>query len=158
MGLNNVLATAAAFAIGAVALPAAAQTVKADAAAVSAVLKDKGMTDLEVSKGSDGDPMITGVSDGTKFLVFFYGCTNGANCESIQFYTGFMDTKMDAAKMNEWNAKYRFTRAYIDDEDDPVIQMDIDMAGGMPRALLADNIEFWQLAVSGFQDFVYPDK
>ncbi|MCW4461136.1 YbjN domain-containing protein [Sphingomonas sp. BT-65] len=76
----------------------------------------------------------------------------------MQFYAGFSKTKMDAAKMNEWNRDKRWGRAYIDKEGDPVIEMDINMApGGMERALFADSLDIWSKLLGEFRTRVFAD-
>ncbi|MEO9130011.1 MAG: YbjN domain-containing protein [Sphingomonas sp.] len=105
-----------------------------------------------LSKGSDGDPMITSGASGSKFVVLFYGCTSNRNCTSIQFYAGFSDSKMTVGDMNEWNKSKRFGHAYIDKDGDPCIEMDLDLdSGGMSRALFQDNLSVWSDLVSRFK-------
>src|SRR5262245_40403120 len=51
----------------------------------------KGYGSANLQKDGDGNPQIAGRIEGVKYSVLFYGCSNGANCRSIQFSTGYTD-------------------------------------------------------------------
>jgi hypothetical protein len=110
--------------------------------------------DLSTDKG--GDPKIDSGSSGTRFTVFFYGCTDHKDCTAIQFYAGYnLDTAPSLDVVNAWNQERRFGRAYIDKEGDPVIEMDVDLDdGGMSPALFTDNVEYWAAVMSSFEKHV----
>jgi len=135
--------------------PALAQQVTAkDPQSVARALVASGYR-AEMKKDGEGDPMIMSASSGTKFGVFFYNCTNHANCATVQFHAGF-DTDPGKApsleKINAWNRTQRFGRAYLDNEGDPVIEMDIDLDdGGMSQPLFLDNLEFWVSVLAQFE-------
>lgn len=135
--------------------PALAQQVTAkDPQSVARALLASGYQ-AEMKKDGEGDPMIMSASSGTKFGVFFYNCTNHANCATVQFHAGF-DTDPGKApsleKINAWNRTQRFGRAYLDNEGDPVIEMDIDLDdGGMSQPLFLDNLEFWVSVLAQFE-------
>jgi len=135
--------------------PAFAQQVTAkDPQSVARALQAAGYQ-AELQKDSEGDPMILSASSGSKFGVFFYNCTNNANCATVQFHAGF-DTDPSKApsleRINAWNRSQRFGRAYLDNEGDPAIEMDIDLDdGGMSQALFIDNLEFWVSVLAQFE-------
>ncbi|WP_240931893.1 YbjN domain-containing protein [Parasedimentitalea denitrificans] len=69
-----------------------------------------------MTKDSDGDPKLQVNFDGADFVVYFYGCSNKTNCDSIQFASGYKTKgRVRKAKANEWNAENRFPQAYISD-------------------------------------------
>ena len=147
----------AAFFLMAVAAPAGAQTLKADPQAIAGFLRGQGLSPV-VKADTDGDPLIEAqISENNKFSVYFYNCTEHKDCTTLQFYAGYTDSKMDASKLNEWNRTKRFGRAYIDNVGDPVVEMDIDMTGGMPSALFADNYRFWKILMKDFPAFIYKE-
>lgn len=151
------IAAAAFFSAGVVfAMPAEAQVLSAsNPTAIAAFLRSEGAS-TEVKTDTDGDPLIeASLGKNQKFSVYFYGCTNHVNCTSVQYYAGYTDSKMDAAKLNDWNRGKRYGRAYIDKVGDPVVEMDVDMEGGMPRSLFEDNFSIWQSLMNKFSDFVY---
>ncbi|MBO9712096.1 YbjN domain-containing protein [Sphingomonas sp.] len=139
------------------AAPVQAQAITADPSAVAGFLRGQGAT-ADVKTDKDGDPLIeASLGENQKFSVYFYNCTNHAKCQSVQFYAGYTDSKVDAAKLNDWNRTKRFGRAYIDGVGDPVVEMDVDMQGGMPRPLFEDNYKFWLILMKQFPDFVYAE-
>jgi hypothetical protein len=57
--------------------------------------------------------------------------------------------------MNEWNRGERFGRGYLDKENDPIIEMDLDLDdGGVAPLLFIDNIEFWASILSKFEKHI----
>ncbi len=101
-----------------------------------------------------GDPMITSSVAGTKFQIFFYNCTNHAQCATVTFHSGYdmPDNSTPLDLMNDWNRSKRFGRAYLDKETDPILEMDVDLDdGGEAPLLFIDNIEFWAGILSDFE-------
>lgn len=142
----------------AAASPAFAQNVVADAEQIASVLRDAGYK-AELRTDDEGDPYISSGSGGYSFAMFFYGCEAGRNCKSVQYYAGF-DTQRrpDLEKMNEYARTKRWGRIYVDNSGDPAIEMDIDLEdGGMPPALFADNLEFWEAAMQAFADWAFAE-
>ena len=140
----------------AVAAPATAQTMSADPAAVTAALKSRGMP-VTQEKDSENNPVLqTQFDDGAKFTIYFYGCTNGAKCDSLQFHTLYTDSNATIATLNQFNLDRRFGRAVIENNGDAGLRMDFNMAaGGMSRALFLDNVEIWDELMSVFSDAIY---
>ena len=136
------------------AVQAGAAIVRAqDPQSVVAALQKAGYQ-AELTKDDSGDPMIKSASSGTHFSVFFYNCTAHKDCETIQFYAGYHLDKNPVGidKMNEWNRTMRFGRAYIDNQKDPTLEMDIDLdAGGMSDDLFKDNLDYWTSIMSQFE-------
>jgi Putative bacterial sensory transduction regulator len=103
-----------------------------------------------------GDPMITSGVSGTTFQIFFYNCTDHRQCATVTFHSGYdLATAPSLERMNEWNRGKRFGRAYLDKENDPILEMDVDLDdGGMSTALFIDNIEFWQSVLGDFEKHI----
>lgn len=100
-----------------------------------------------------GDPMIVSRMDGTRFVVLFYGCdSDGDNCDSIQFRAAWStDGYISTDTINAWNRDKRFGKAYIDDENDPVIEMDVNLDNGITRRNFEDTIDWWQVVLADFK-------
>lgn len=46
----------------------------------------------------------------------------------------------------------RFARAYLDKENDPILEMDVDLDdGGLSPRLFIDNVEFWTASLAKFE-------
>lgn len=108
-----------------------------------------------LTKDNTGDPLIQSSSSGSKFAIFFFGCTKNVDCRTIQFFAGYTDKKPTLSMMNDWNSKKRFGRAYISDTGSARIEMDVDLDdGGISRLLFEDNLEFWVLIMSQFEKHI----
>jgi hypothetical protein len=124
-----------------------------DVDAILAVAKVYG--DATASKDSHGDPIVKIKSKGNSWVIYFYGCSKGASCASVQFYYGFTaTTKPTPAQINDWNKTKRWARAYIDDENDPNIVQDINLAGGVARPNFDASLSRWTDTIGDFKAFL----
>lgn len=74
---------------------------------------------------------------------------------NLQFYSYFeKKKKMDLKKVNEWNATKRFSRVYLDQDGDAVIEWDVDLEGGTTAAGLKESIRTYRLGVMAFVRFL----
>lgn len=113
---------AASFATGAL----AQDVVRAeDPESVTAFLFDQGIAS-KVDVDSYGDPMIKFRTRDHPYTIFFYDCTDNAQCGSVRFYIGYQtDGAVGLDVVNSMNSENRFMMASIDDEDDVVLTMDV---------------------------------
>ena len=137
-------------------LPAQAQMVRGQdpQTLVRALQKEGFSAKLGVDKV--GDPMITSGVSGTTFQIFFYNCTDHKACATVSFHAGYdLKTNIGLDKINEWNRGKRFGRAYLDKENDPILEMDVDLDdGGLSQALFTDNVEFWASVLAEFEKHI----
>ncbi len=125
---------------------------------VKSALQDAGYK-AELKKEEDGDPYIESRFSGVKTIIIFFGCSEGKNCTTVQFYSGFSEAKNAQDKMNEWNKTRRFTRAYIDKDGDPVLEMDIDLdTGGISQNLFKEYLSTWDGLVGQYYDLIFPEQ
>jgi len=101
-----------------------------------------------------GDPQVTGRMDGIGYVVYFYGCDAGKNCKSIQIRAGWTDSSVTIDEVNAWNLEKRFSKAYLDADGDPVVEMSINMAGGLTAENFNDTIDWWRVMATTFRDEV----
>ncbi len=142
-----------AIAAAAMAMPAPAQSVRGqDPGTLVAALQEAGYA-AKLGTDKVGDPMITSGVSGTTFQIFFYNCTNHKNCATVQFHSGYdLSEPVALERINEWNRSQRFGRAFLDKENDPILEMDVDLDdGGIPPLLFIDNIEFWTSILGNFE-------
>ncbi|MGQ3099673.1 MAG: YbjN domain-containing protein [Sphingopyxis solisilvae] len=154
-------ATHAAFALGLLALsaaaPARAELINAtNPATIKAIVESQGWPATIVSKAGD-DPYIESNRNGLKFLVLFMNCEDGKRCKTLQYYMGFSDTKdVTLEQLNKWNKEKRFARAYRDDVGDPVLEMDVDLDfAGIPRENVGETLNTWASLMDSFREFVF---
>lgn len=101
-----------------------------------------------------GDPMVRSATDGVNYNIYFYGCES-TRCTSIRFGVAFgMKEPMTLERINEWNRDMRFGRAYLDDEMDPILEMDVDLELGATTEQLESVIGTWSTVVPAFKTFV----
>lgn len=60
----------------------------------------------------------------------------GKNGQSLQFFVGFGGGNGSLRKVNEWNRSKRFSRSYIDEDGDPILEIDLDLEGGVSKQRL----------------------
>lgn len=154
MKISKLTAFSAAAAIS-LASAAHAQVTATDENVILQAMQDFG---LVATMGTDnsGDPKISSRVSSTKFKVYFYGCTDNTQCTSIQFGAGYdLKTGISALKVNEWNRKKRFAKAYIDDEGDPFLEMDINTDyDGIGIKNFEDSMDLWRSLVEDFEEFI----
>lgn len=88
--------------------------------------------------------------EGTKMLVLI---ESGGG---IMLYCGFEGVKVDTKKINDWNKKHRFSRAYLDDTGDPVLESDLDFDGGVTLESLKLFIKVFKSSVADYKKFLSP--
>jgi hypothetical protein len=117
---------------------------------VAAVLQAKGYR-AEIGKDNDGDPKVHSGAQGVGFDIYFYGCHKGPRCSSIQFTAGFhVEGGMTLERINQWNRNNRFGRAYLDDVNDPFIEMDLDVEHGFTSEAVDNNVDTWDAVLGAF--------
>lgn len=111
----------------------------------------------EIKTDSDGKRNIYSAAEGTNFHISQYDCKAGV-CGSMQFWVGF-DTKgaFSPARINEWNRKNRWVRAYVDDVNDPWLEYDVDLTPGGTYEILDDQFAIWRGQLKKFSAMVNGD-
>ncbi len=157
MNMTRCALVAALLASG-LALPRAAsaqeQVSAADPETLAAVIRDLGFQ-ARLDTDNTGDPVIRSSANGGDFQIEFYGCTGNRECKTLRFYAGYDlrdGTSLDV--VNQWNTDKRFASAYLDEEDDPFLQMDINTEGGISRVSLETSFEIWQSLKGQFESHI----
>ena len=138
--------------------PVMAQNVTADVEQIAEIMRGEGLqAKIEYD---DGRPSIASGISGYNFAVHPYGCNDEwKDCKFIQFRSSFAtEDKLTLEQINTFAADNFFGRFYLDDEREPVIEMDLDLeAGGMSKELFVDNIAYWDMILAKFGDYVFSD-
>lgn len=145
---------AAALALAGAASSAHAQTghvLASDPQGIATLMQAAGYR-AEITTDGDGDPKILSSAEGANFSVYFYGCTTNKNCQSIQFSAGFdLDSGLTLEQANDWNTNKRFGKVYLDDDWDPRIEMDINLAyGGVSEKNMRETLDIWSRLLAAF--------
>jgi Putative bacterial sensory transduction regulator len=120
-----------------------------DPARLLGIAKGFGTANLE--KSTNGDPKIAGRLEGVKYGIYFFGCTDNSNCDDIQFATAWAGAEVSEEKINEWNKTKRYGKAYLDDEGDPHLEMDVNIHLGVSEENLSDTFEWWGTVLRAFK-------
>ncbi len=108
-----------------------------------------------IDKSSPETLLIESAAEGARFHVQFFGCDGVKNCQSVQFWSAFDLSKgTDLDRINAWNRDKRYGKAYLDDEMDPFLEMDVNMSGGLPMATAKENLAMWTAVLDEFQDHI----
>jgi len=59
----------------------------------------------------------------------------------IMFHAAFSDGNATMKKVNNWNKNMQFSRSYLDDEGDPILELDLDLEGGITKARIVDFLK-----------------
>jgi hypothetical protein len=93
------------------------------------------------STAEDGTPVIQIDTSGSKaeqLEVAFFECDAKGGCEDAMIWSWYsLPQRVTADKINDWNANGRWTRAYIDSDKDPRLEMDINATGGIGTEAVA---------------------
>lgn len=111
----------------------------------------RGFGTAELEKDKTGDPKISGRMDGTRYVIFFYGCKGGKSCKSIQFFASFESKKqLGLLDLNEFNRSNRFTKVYLDKDNDPALELDMNLDGGVSKKNIDDTFDWWKTVLLNF--------
>lgn len=76
-------------------------------------------------------------------VLFFSKGTN------LQLYAGFKK-KPGCDVINKWNKERRFSRAYLDNVNDAVIESDMDLEGGATLGGIKEFVRTFQMSLGAF--------
>jgi hypothetical protein len=75
-------------------------------------------------------------------------------CEVLRFYAGFdKPDGIDMKLVNDWNYEKYFGRAYLDEENDPFIDLVVSMVDASD-ANIKDVINWWDVVMGQFTDHI----
>ena len=135
-------------------LSAQAQTVITGADTDEILNAARGYGAANLTTQSNGDPQITGKIEGITYQIYFRNCTDGKDCEDLNFYLGFLDIKPTLEVINDWNFNKRFSRAYLDGDKDACVEMDLDLVKGVSAEYLDSQFGLWAMVVGQFAEHV----
>jgi len=135
--------------------PLAAQTL-VDATSLDSIAEiAQSYGEATLDTDNTGDPMISGLIGQTNYVVFFYGCTDNADCSTIQFMSSYTNIDgVDLDVVNTWNADKRFGKAYLDSDGDPVIEMNVNLWSGVSADNLNDTFDWWRVVLESFEEYI----
>ena len=101
---------------------------------------------LEEGYSAREDNGVDWKSDGVNTHLLFIDGT-----QSIQFYVAYENSgDSTLEKVNEWNKTKRYSRSYSDNDNDPVLELDLDLAGGVTRDRILDFLKTCRASTSAW--------
>ena len=160
MGRLGIIGAAAAAALGLAAGSAQAKPIPDGGMTINEIvswLQDGGYK-AQIKALDNGDKYVQSAAEGVNFDIYLYDC-KADRCASIQFSAGFNMTKPGlaggATKINEWNTTKRYIKAYIDTDNDPWAQYDVNLSPGATYEALDDNCKnVWISSLPTFEKFI----
>ncbi len=111
---------------------------------LAAVLKRMGF-EYKPSEKKPDNLIVT--MNGYKVLLINYP-------NSIQLYAGFKSAgKVSLDTINTWNREKRFSRAYLDSDNDAVIESDLDLEGGVSNEAIDEFIRTFRNSLGNFAKY-----
>lgn len=136
------------------ALPASAQELVTGASVDEILNLARGHGSATLETQANGDPQISGKMEGIAYRIYFMNCSDGADCEDLTLYSGFQDNHAGLESMHEWNVSNRFSKAFIDDDDDAAIEWDINLEHGVSRDNFDANLAVWSQVLKAFAEHI----
>lgn len=158
----RLIVTIAAAALAGWALPAAAQDrapcgkelvcANAPDTIVQAMIAAK--FNAKLARDENDDPVVEVTGEPYRYNVYFYGCEQHRNCDSLRFEVSFTkDPDATLALANKWNAGHRFITAAVKENGGFVLSYDIGMIGGTTKRNFADTLDWWNSMLGEAGDF-----
>lgn len=110
----------------------------------------------EIQRNDEGKRRIRTRIGGANVTVFFYTCDRDEACTSIALRAYFDDEKKKgSAFANGWNRDKRFTKAYVDADNDANLELDILLRGGVTPKTLRAAFDIYEDHVKDFREALY---
>lgn len=104
---------------------------------------------------STGDPKISGRLGKANWNMYFYGCEDNRDCLSVSLSSGFnLADGLSFESANEFNNKWRWANVELDADNDPFLQMDINLAYGVSEENFRDSFDTWRIVLEQFVIFI----
>ena len=116
---------------------------------------EKGGFEVEVNKADSGAPLIESTDADNPFSIHFYDCTDGKDCGTIQFVSGWnLKNGISSVTIEQWNSDKIWGQAYRDKDKDPWLAMTVDLRGGVTGANFDDVVSKWSDLLDEFAKFI----
>lgn len=108
------------------------------------ILKSDGYRAVEVSE----DRVITIKVDGQTYALYIY------DDDDLQLYFGVTGYELTHEHMNDWNRTKRLSRAYLDNENDPILEADLLANAGYTPEQFLEWFKVYNYSVLEFRQFL----
>jgi hypothetical protein len=108
------------------------------------ILKNDGYRAVEISD----ERVITIKVDGTTYALYVY------DDDDLQLYFGVTGYILTPEQLNEWNRTKRLSRAYLDDENDPILEADLLANAGFTEQQFLEWFKVFNYSAIEFRQFL----
>ncbi len=108
------------------------------------ILKNDGYRSVEIEE----ERVIKVKLDGINYRLYIY------DDDDLQLYFGVTGYDIDAEAINEWNRTRRLSRAYLDEENDPILEADLLANAGYTEEQLVEWFQVFTWATGEFRQFL----
>lgn len=108
---------------------------------MKSLLQSEGFTDIEITSNDD----LIVKMQGFRIAIF----VRGGDYSRIKYFF-ITDANMTLRDVNDWNREKTFTKAYLDNDGDLVLEMDVDLYGGVTIARIKDSIRTYNMSLLAF--------
>lgn len=127
-----------------------AATVTADPNRIAEHLRAQGLA-VQVAKDNDGDPLLRTRSQGVTWNVYFYGCSNGQNCNAVTFESTYQPSdRITLETLNSWSLNKRYAYAVRRADGINALRMDVSMIGGLNGEHWQETYALWERQLGAF--------
>ena len=75
--------------------------------------------------------------------------------DDLQLYFGMTGYTLDTGDMNDWNRTKRLSRAYLDDENDPILEADLLANAGFTGEQFLEWFEVFVFSAGEYRQFLF---
>jgi hypothetical protein len=108
------------------------------------ILKDDGYRAIEQTD----DRVISIKVDGLTYVLYLY------DDDDLQLYFGVTGYVLDAGQLNDWNRTKRLSRAYLDDDNDPILEADLLANAGYTKEQFLEWFRVFNFSAMEFRQFL----
>ena len=117
--------------------------------ALEEILRGFGYADVEVREPSEsGTGSLRFMVEGA--TVTLYNYADG----DLQLWWGVVHPGCSLEAINEWNRTKRLSRAYLDDEGDPILEADLLANAGINKEMVQEFISVFSLSRGQYRAFI----
>lgn len=110
----------------------------------------------ELSTDDEGNPKIIGNMSNSTYWIMFLDCQLSIGCAGLQFFVGYgPEYAPSLEEINNFNNQYRYIRASVGDNGNPLMYMDIIVRdGGISEEAFLQYLSLWELFIPAFEDLI----
>ena len=116
----------------------------------------RGFGSAFLTRGDDGREHGFARFDGTSYAIYFMDCNaDDTRCETLLFQAMWDGIDgLSLAHVNRWNMERSYGKAYLDPEGQPVLEVSVNLEGGITLQNLDDTVSVWCGMLSSFPAYL----